>query len=145
MSQTNILLLKWPSSSLTRLLCHVEDSVRFTLPAVSVFQDVLRESALLKWISNQLLKSLAGVLIETSDSLLSEVEIIERVPASGRRRKYRRKLDHIRLKAWSPIIVDATDCNFQFTTCELTESLHAEQLGAPSVSGVQLVQNSVNN
>ena len=126
-------------------MCHVEDAVRIALPAVAVFQDVLRKPALTNWISNQLLRSLAGVLIETSDSILAEVDIVERVATSFRRRQYRKKLDHVRLKVWHPMTVDATDSCFQFTTCEFTEALHAELLGAPSISGVQFVQNVVNN
>ena len=97
------------------------------------------------WVSDQLLRSLAGVLVETSDSVLAELQMFERVFGPSRRRKLRRQMDDVRRRAWTPLVLQAADEDFIFETCDFSESLHVEALGGESVSGLRVIQSMVNN
>ena len=119
--------------------------MRVGLPAISLFESMMREQAIMLHIGDQVLRALGSLLIDTSASVLALLSPLRRQLDAASRSIGKKAAYDLRIHAWRPRIVEVTeDGHFRFITCDLWSATHADE-SIPNVGALQFSQNTVSN
>ena len=113
------------------------------MPAVAVFQNLVREQALMLHLGDQLLRALGGLMMDATTVTLASHDALYRTRDSAQRSLNKKLAMDLRVEGWSPrkcVVLD--DGVFYFESCDTWNALHADE-AIPDVGALQFSQNVV--